>query len=144
MPLLCVWFCYLYYFIVLRLSSSLSVNILIFESSRTGKADGACSVSKEHLEVHFEQENTQLDGCNSKIACARNRTVPEENSSISESEQKSLKTSKPHSGMDEVYKSPVVPEAKIFQAVVSCVGSDGTIYIIPKSFGEFTQKKIHL
>ncbi|XP_010145544.1 PREDICTED: RING finger protein 17-like [Eurypyga helias] len=36
--------------------------------------------------------------------------------------------------MDEIYKSPVIPEAKIFQAVVSCVGPDGTIYIIPKSF----------
>lgn len=59
---------------------------------------------------------------------------------ISEGEQKSLKTYEPlpHSGMDEVYKSPIVPEAKVFQAVVSCIGSDGTIYIIPKSFGEFT------
>lgn len=109
----------------------------MIESSRTGKADETCLVSKEHLEVHFEQDNTQLDGCNSKTACARNRTVPEENSTISESEQKSLKTDMPHSGVDEVYKSPIVPEAKVFQAVVSCIGNDGTIYIIPKSFGEF-------
>ncbi|OWK57092.1 RING finger protein 17 [Lonchura striata] len=103
---------------------------------RTGKADRASMVSKEHLEVHFEQENTQLDGCNSKIASARNRTVPEENATISESEQKSLKIHEPlpHSEMDEVYKSPIVPEAKIFQAVVSCIGGDGTIYIIPKLF----------
>uniref|UniRef100_A0A674H7U2 RING finger protein 17 n=1 Tax=Taeniopygia guttata TaxID=59729 RepID=A0A674H7U2_TAEGU len=51
-------------------------------------------------------------------------------------EQKSLKIHEPlpHSEMDEVYKSPIVPEAKIFQAVVSCIGGDGTIYIIPKSF----------
>lgn len=112
----------------------------MIESSRTGKANGASLASKEHLEVHFEQENTQLDGCNSKIPCARNRIVPEENTTVSESEQKSLKTYEPlpHSGMDEVYKSPMVPEAKIFQAVVSCIGGDGTIYIIPKSFGEFT------
>ncbi|TRZ24760.1 hypothetical protein HGM15179_002314 [Zosterops borbonicus] len=101
---------------------------------RNRRFNGACLVSKEHLEVHFKQESPQLDGCNSKITCGRNRTVPEENSSISESEQKSLKTSKLHSGMDEVYKSPIVPEAKIFQAIVSCIGSDGTIYIIPKSF----------
>lgn len=105
------------------------------ESSRTG---GACLVSKEHLEGHFKQENTQLDGCNSKIA--RNRTVPEENTAVSENGQKSLKTHEllPYSGMDEVYKSPIIPEAKIFQAVVSCVGGDGTIYIIPRLFGEFT------
>uniref|UniRef100_A0A8C3P4A6 RING finger protein 17 n=1 Tax=Cyanoderma ruficeps TaxID=181631 RepID=A0A8C3P4A6_9PASS len=107
---------------------------LALRNRRTSKADGACLVSKEHLQVHFKQKNTQLDGCNSEIACARNRTVPEENSSISESEQKPLETSKPHSGMDEVYKPPIVPEAKIFQAIVSCIGSDGTIYIIPKSF----------
>lgn len=105
------------------------------ESSRTG---GACLVSKEPLKGHFKQENTQLDGCNSKIA--RNRTVPEENTAVSENGQKSLKTHEllPYSGMDEVYKSPIIPEAKIFQAVVSCVGGDGTIYIIPKLFGEFT------
>ncbi|KAL2311043.1 hypothetical protein Nmel_002730, partial [Mimus melanotis] len=109
---------------------------LALRNRRTGKADGACLVSKEHPEVHFEQENTQLDGCNSKMACARNRTVPEENTSISENEQKSLKTHEllPHSGMDEVYKSPIVPEAEVFQAIVSCIGGDGTIYIIPKLF----------
>ncbi|XP_019142040.3 RING finger protein 17 isoform X1 [Corvus cornix cornix] len=109
---------------------------LALRNRRTGKAEGACSVSREHLEVHFEQENTHLDDCNSKITCARNRAVPEENTTISESKQKSLKTYKPlpHSGMDEVYKSPIIPEAKIFQAVVSCIGGDGTIYVIPKSF----------
>uniref|UniRef100_A0A8C3UDA9 RING finger protein 17 n=1 Tax=Catharus ustulatus TaxID=91951 RepID=A0A8C3UDA9_CATUS len=106
---------------------------LALRNRRTG---GACLVSKEHLEVHFKQENAQLEGCNSEIAGARNRTVPEENTTVSESGQKSLKTQEllPHSGMDEVYKSPIVPEAKIFQAVVSCVGGDGTIYIIPKLF----------
>ncbi|XP_030921931.1 RING finger protein 17 [Geospiza fortis] len=109
---------------------------LALRNRRTGKANGACLVSKEHLEVHFEQENTQLDGCNSKIAYERNRTVPEETTTISESEQKSLKIHEPlpHPEMDEVYKSPIVPEAKVFQAVVSCIGGDGTIYIIPKSF----------
>uniref|UniRef100_A0A8U8B3H0 RING finger protein 17 n=1 Tax=Geospiza parvula TaxID=87175 RepID=A0A8U8B3H0_GEOPR len=65
-----------------------------------------------------------------------NKTVPEETTTISESEQKSLKIHEPlpHPEMDEVYKSPIVPEAKVFQAVVSCIGGDGTIYIIPKSF----------
>ncbi|XP_023775682.1 RING finger protein 17 isoform X2 [Cyanistes caeruleus] len=107
---------------------------LALRNRRTGKVDGACLVSKEHLEVRFE--NAQLDGCNSKITYARNKNVPEENTTLSESEQKSLKTDKPllHSEMDDVYKSPIVPEAKVFQAVVSCIGSDGTIYIIPKSF----------
>ncbi|XP_009707104.1 PREDICTED: RING finger protein 17, partial [Cariama cristata] len=108
---------------------------LAFRNRRTDKADVACSVSKEHLKIHFEQEDTRLDHCNSKTACARNNAAPEENITVSESEQKSCKTYKSllHSGMDEMYKFPVIPEAKIFQAVVSCVGRDGTIYIIPKS-----------
>ncbi|KAF2973703.1 hypothetical protein EK904_004545 [Melospiza melodia maxima] len=117
-----------------------TIRMLAMECSlteiRTGKANGACLVSKEDLEVHFEQENTQLDGCNSKIAYERSRTVPEENTTISECEQKSLKMHEPlpRPEMEEVYKSPIVPEAKVFQAVVSCIGGDGTIYIIPKSF----------
>ncbi|XP_052668924.1 RING finger protein 17 [Harpia harpyja] len=109
---------------------------LAFRKTRTDKADVAYSVSKEHLKVHLEQEDTQLDGCNSRTARARNSTASEEDITVSESEQKLCKTYKSllHSGMGEVYKTPVIPEAKIFQAVVSCVGHDGTIYIIPKSF----------
>ncbi|CAM9616376.1 unnamed protein product, partial [Bubo scandiacus] len=107
---------------------------LAFRNKRTVEADVACSVSKEHLQ-HLEQENTQLDRCNSETACARNSAAPEENVTVSESEQTSCKIYKSvlHSAMDEIYKSPIMPEAKIFQAVVSCVGCDGTIYIIPKS-----------
>ncbi|XP_054680934.1 RING finger protein 17 [Grus americana] len=109
---------------------------LAFRNRRTNTAAVACSVSKEHLKVHLEQENTRLDGCNSKTACSRNSAAPEENIIVSESEQKSCKTSKSllHSGVDEIYKSPVIPEVKHFQAVVSSIGRDGTIYIIPKSF----------
>ncbi|KAM6212191.1 RING finger protein 17 [Sarcoramphus papa] len=121
---------------LIDISEHLITKGLAFRNRRTDKADVACSVSKEDLKVHLEQENTRLDGCNSKTACARNSAAPEENITVSESEQKSCKTymSLLHSGMDEIYKSPVIPEAKIFQAVVSCIGRDGTIYIIPKSF----------
>uniref|UniRef100_A0A8C3J7A4 RING finger protein 17 n=1 Tax=Calidris pygmaea TaxID=425635 RepID=A0A8C3J7A4_9CHAR len=108
---------------------------LAFRNRRTDKADVDCGDSKEHLKVHLEQENTRVDGCNSETPCAKKDAAAEENSTVSESEQKSCKTYKTllHSGMDEIYKSPAIPKAKIFQAVVSCVGRDGTIYIIPKS-----------
>ncbi|KAM6341332.1 RING finger protein 17 [Podargus strigoides] len=109
---------------------------LAFRKRRTDKAAVACSVSKEHLKVHLEQENTPLDGCNSETADVKNSTAAEENITVLESEQKLCKTHKAelHSGLDEIYKSHTIPEAKIFQAVVSCIGRDGTIYIIPKSF----------
>ncbi|KAM6140971.1 LOW QUALITY PROTEIN: RING finger protein 17 [Pterocles gutturalis] len=108
---------------------------LALRNRRTDKAGVPCSVSKEHLKVHLEQESTRLDGFNSKTPCARSSTAPEEDITVSESEQKSCKTYKSllHSRRDEVYKSPIIPEAKIFEAVVSSIGRDGTIYIIPKS-----------
>ncbi|KAM6384359.1 RING finger protein 17 [Alca torda] len=108
---------------------------LAFRNRRTDKADVACTDSREHLNMHLEQENTQRDGCNSETACAKKDATAEENSTVSESKQKLCKTYKAllQSGMDEMYKSPAIPKAKIFQAVVSCVGHDGTIYIIPKS-----------
>ncbi|XP_063186755.1 RING finger protein 17 [Chroicocephalus ridibundus] len=108
---------------------------LAFRNRRTEKADVACTDSREHLNMHLEQENTQRDGCNSETARAKKDTAAEENSAVSESEQKLCRTYKAllQSGVDEMYKSPAIPKAKIFQAVVSCVGHDGTIYIIPKS-----------
>ncbi|MBZ3876583.1 RING finger protein 17 [Sciurus carolinensis] len=30
------------------------------------------------------------------------------------------------------YKPPVIPNTKVFEAVVSCIGDDGTIFVIPK------------
>lgn len=111
----------------------------LVESARTDKAAVACSDSKEHVKVCLEQENTQLDSCNFKTAGARSSVAPEENITVSGSEQKSeANKALLHSGMDEIYKSPIIPEAKTFQAVVSYVGHDGTIYIVPKSFGKIT------
>ncbi|KFQ47964.1 RING finger protein 17, partial [Nestor notabilis] len=108
---------------------------LASRNRRADKADVACSVSKEHLKVHLKQENTRLDSCNSKTVCARNSPAPDENIAGFEHEQIPCKTynSILHSGISEAYKSPVIPEAKVFQAIVSSIGHDGTIYIIPKS-----------
>ncbi|KAM7130860.1 RING finger protein 17 [Ciconia maguari] len=109
---------------------------LAFRNRRTDRAGVACSVSKEDLKVPLEQENKRLDGCNSETAHGKKSAAPEEKITVSESEEESCKSHKAllHSGMDKIYKSPIIPQAKIFQAVVSCVGHDGTIYIIPKSF----------
>ncbi|KAM9388352.1 RING finger protein 17 [Phaethornis superciliosus] len=107
---------------VIDMSEHLIQKGLAFRKRRT---DVACSVSKEHLKAHLEEENTEPDDCNSETACANPSTVSEEDITVSESAQKS--------GMDGIYKFPVIPKAKIFQAVVSCVGPDGTIYVIPKS-----------
>nr|XP_013817652.1 PREDICTED: RING finger protein 17 [Apteryx mantelli mantelli] len=115
---------------------------LAFRNRRTDKADVAGSIPKEHLEVHLEQENSQLDGCNLETACTLNSAAPEKDITVSEREHKSNQTEEPllQSGVDEVYKPPVIPETKIFQAVVSCVGHDGTIYVIPVSLANELNK----
>ncbi|KAM6290478.1 RING finger protein 17 [Porphyrio hochstetteri] len=110
---------------------------LVFRNRRTNRAGEACSVSKEHPKVHLYQEDTQLDGCHSKTACVRDSAAPEENNiTVFQDEEKPCGASKSllASGTGEIYKCPVIPETKIFQAVVSSIGRDGTIYIIPKSF----------
>ncbi|XP_053934081.1 RING finger protein 17 isoform X2 [Cuculus canorus] len=104
--------------------------------NRTDKANVPCSDSKERLKVHLEQENARVDGSNSQTSHARNSAAPEENITVSGSEQKSCKMYKSllHSGGEEMYKPAAIPAANFFQAVVTCVGTDGTIYVKPKSF----------
>uniref|UniRef100_A0A6I8P503 Tudor domain-containing protein n=1 Tax=Ornithorhynchus anatinus TaxID=9258 RepID=A0A6I8P503_ORNAN len=36
----------------------------------------------------------------------------------------------------ETYKPPVIPSAKFFEAIISWVADDGTVYVIPKSSGK--------
>lgn len=117
----------------------------LIESARTHKAAVACAVPKKHPEVHLEEENPQVNSSDSETACIR-ESAEEKDGDVSESEQKPRKTHKSlvRLEMHEIYKAPIIPEAKIFQAVVSCVGHDGTIYMIPKLFGKIACKKIHL
>lgn len=34
------------------------------------------------------------------------------------------------------YKPPVIPDVREFEAVVSCVGDDGTVFVVPKLAGK--------
>ncbi|XP_040400010.1 RING finger protein 17 isoform X1 [Cygnus olor] len=109
---------------------------LVFRNTRTLKAAVACAVPEKHPDVCLEEENPQLNGCNSETACIRSSAAQEKDGDVSENEQKPCKMYKSlvHLEMHEIYKAPIIPEAKIFQAIVSCIGHDGTIYMIPKSF----------
>ncbi|XP_068786396.1 RING finger protein 17 [Struthio camelus] len=115
---------------------------LAFRNRRTDKADAAGPVPKEPLKVPLEQENSQSDDCNSETSCSLNSPAPEKDVTVSEREHESNNTEKPllQAGVDEVYKPPVIPGMKIFQAVVSCVGHDGTIYVIPVSLANELNK----
>lgn len=42
------------------------------------------------------------------------------------------------------YKPPVIPNMKVFEAVVSCIGDDGTVFVVPKLSGKiFYVIRIH-
>ncbi|XP_072202509.1 RING finger protein 17 isoform X2 [Excalfactoria chinensis] len=102
---------------------------LAFRNTRTDKAAVARAVHKKYSEVHLEQENPQLSSCNSEPACARSSSDEQEDSNVSKNEQKSGLPLE----MSKTYKPPVIPKERNFQAVVSCIGDDGTFYVIPKS-----------
>ncbi|XP_048790971.1 RING finger protein 17 [Lagopus muta] len=102
---------------------------LAFRNTRTDKAAVAYTVPVKHPKVHLEQVNSQPSTCNSEPACTRSSSDEQEDINVSKNEQKSRLPLE----MNKTYKPPVIPEERNFQAVVSCVGSDGTLYIIPKS-----------
>ncbi|XP_035182685.1 RING finger protein 17 [Oxyura jamaicensis] len=121
---------------IIDISEHLIKKGLAFRNTRNHRAAVACAVPKKHPEACLEEVNPQLNGCNSETACVRSSAAQEKDGDVSESEQKPCKLYKSlvRLEMPEIYKAPIIPEAKNFQAVVSCVGHDGTIYVIPKSF----------
>ncbi|XP_040518247.1 RING finger protein 17 isoform X3 [Gallus gallus] len=103
---------------------------LAFRNTRTDKAAVTCAVPKKYPKVHLEQENAQLSSCNSEPAHARSSSDEQEDINVSNrTEQKSRLPLE----INKTYKPPIIPEERNFQAVVSCVGNDGTLYVIPKS-----------
>ncbi|NXL92057.1 RNF17 protein, partial [Alectura lathami] len=120
---------------LLDISEHLIKKGLALRKTRTDKAAVASAVRKKHPEVHLEQENPQLSSCNSEAACEKSSSDKERDVTVSESEQNLCEAypSLLHLEANDVYKAPIIPEARIFKATVSCVGCDGTIYVIPTS-----------
>ncbi|XP_065586422.1 RING finger protein 17 [Cyrtonyx montezumae] len=108
---------------------------LAFRNTRTDKGAVAHAVPKKRSEVHLEQESPQLSSWNSEPAHARGSADEEEDVGVSKSDQNTCETSNSllPLEMNKAYKAPIIPKERTFRAVVSCVGKDGTIYIVPKS-----------
>lgn len=94
-----------------------------------------CAVPKKYPKVHLEQENAQLSSCNSEPAHVRSCSDEQEDINVS---NRTEQESRLPLEINKTYKPPIIPEERNFQAVVSCVGNDGTLYVIPKSSGKFT------
>jgi tudor domain-containing protein 1/4/6/7 len=55
---------------------------------------------------------------------------------VSEHKMSGLKERTSETRTTGCYKPPVIPNMKVFEAIVSCIGDDGTIFVVPKLSGK--------
>lgn len=117
-------------------------DLLIYcvESVRVHKIDTNAVVPEEYLEVGLKQESSVLNKLTPETKSIPKSSVPKQEVVVSRSEESESKECKTKSVLksrpDGAYKPPLVPDEETFQARISCIGDDGTIYIIPKSLGK--------
>lgn len=105
---------------------------ILFGCYRIDTLADSCSVSEKSPERPLEQEDSVVTKC-TKISF-----VPDKKSAGITSEHKVYefkeKIAEPRA--PGCYKPPAIPNMKVFEAVVSCIGDDGTIFVVPKLSGE--------
>uniref|UniRef100_A0A674J6R6 RING finger protein 17 n=1 Tax=Terrapene triunguis TaxID=2587831 RepID=A0A674J6R6_9SAUR len=87
------------------------------------------------LEVALKQESPCLNELILETECTPKCLVPEKEVTLSVNEPKEHESKKLvlKSRMDGAYKPPIIPDMKELQAIINCIGDDGTIYMVPKS-----------
>ncbi|XP_010632123.1 RING finger protein 17 isoform X2 [Fukomys damarensis] len=99
---------------------------LAFRERRIIKSDTVHS-SEKSLQIPMEQGDSEFTKC-IKINSDTDKKAADIVSEHRVSECKE-KISESRMGC---YKPPVIPDKKVFEAVVSCIGDDGTIFVVPK------------
>ncbi|XP_058293742.1 RING finger protein 17 isoform X5 [Hylobates moloch] len=101
---------------------------LALRERRINKLDNSHSLSEKSLEVPLEQEDSVVTNC------IKTNFDPDKKTADIISEQKvsefGEKILEPRTTRG--YKPPAIPNMKVFEATVSCVGDDGTIFVVPK------------
>ncbi|XP_054521084.1 RING finger protein 17 isoform X14 [Pan troglodytes] len=101
---------------------------LALRERRINKLDNSHSLSEKSLEVPLEQEDSVVTNC------IKTNFDPDKKTADIISEQKvsefQEKILEPRTTRG--YKPPAIPNMNVFEATVSCVGDDGTIFIVPK------------
>ncbi|XP_006879615.1 PREDICTED: RING finger protein 17 [Elephantulus edwardii] len=91
------------------------------------KLDCSNSFSEKSLEISLENEGSVDTDC-IKITCGSDRkALDSREHKVSEIKEKILEPR-----TTGCYKPPTIPNMQIFEAVVSCIGDDGTIFVVPK------------
>ncbi|XP_067418829.1 RING finger protein 17 [Emydura macquarii macquarii] len=108
---------------------------LAFRNRRTHETDIRDADPEKPLEVPLKQESPCLNELIPETESTPKCLVPEKEVTLSINEYKGYESKKPvlKSRIDGAYKPPIIPDMKVFQAIISCIGDDGTIYMVPKS-----------
>ncbi|XP_062936150.1 RING finger protein 17 [Cynocephalus volans] len=92
---------------------------LAFRERRINKLDNSHSLSEKSLEIPLEQEDSVVTDKKAADIISEHK--------VSEFKEKIIEPR-----TTGCYKPPAIPNLKIFEAIVSCIGDDGTIFVIPK------------
>lgn len=106
--------------------------LLFFACYRINKLDNSHSLSQKSLEIPQEQGESVV------TKCIKINSDPDKKAAFGISEPKVTefreKILEPRT--TGCYKPPAIPNQKVFEAVVSCIGDDGTIFVVPKLSGK--------
>ncbi|XP_063474895.1 RING finger protein 17 isoform X5 [Symphalangus syndactylus] len=101
---------------------------LALRERRINKLDNSHSLSEKSLEVPLEQEDSVVTNCIKTNFDPDKKTADIiSERKVSEFQEKILEPRTTRG-----YKPPAIPNMKAFEATVSCVGDDGTIFVVPK------------
>lgn len=102
------------------------------ECYRINTLDNSHSLFEKSLETPLEQEDSM------DTKCIKINFDPDKKAAdiISEHKVSKFKEKILEPRTTGCYKPPAIPNMKVLEAVVSCVGDDGTIFVIPKLSGK--------
>ncbi|XP_020770802.2 RING finger protein 17 isoform X2 [Odocoileus virginianus] len=110
---------------------------LALRETRINKLDNSHSLSQKSLEIPQEQGESVV------TKCIKINSDPDKKAAVGISEPKVTEFREKilESRTTGCYKPPAIPNQKVFEAVVSCIGDDGTIFVVPK-LSEFELTKM--
>lgn len=108
--------------------------ICLFWCYRISKSNNSHSPEKS-LEIPLEQGDSIVTKCFTINFDTNKKTADNTNEhKVPGSKEKKSET------RTTSYKPPAIPNTNAFEAVVSCIGDDGTIFVVPKLSGKVFYK----
>ncbi|XP_006146784.1 RING finger protein 17 isoform X2 [Tupaia chinensis] len=101
---------------------------LALREKRINKLDNSNSLSEKCLENSLKQEDSVVTKCITSNFDPNKKPA----GIISEDKVSEFKEKILEPRTTGCYKPPAIPNTKVFEAIVSCIGDDGTIFVVPK------------